>query len=141
MWSVRYRGTETDPGLVLALDRVVGAFCDGVVFRVQSGAEDAALAELRKRELISSAYLETTLPVVLDTGQTVQAVAFVIDPAHAQYAGHLPPEEQVGIIARAHGLRGPNRDYLFATADHLARLGLHDAEMDALCARVRDLPM
>jgi glutathione-specific gamma-glutamylcyclotransferase len=117
---------------------VVGAFCDGVVFRVQPGAEDVALAELRKRELISSAYLETTLPVVLDTGEPVQALAFVIDPAHAQYAGQLTPEDQARIIARAHGMRGPNRDYLFATADHLASLGLRDVEMEALCAKVRD---
>jgi glutathione-specific gamma-glutamylcyclotransferase len=141
MWSVRYRGTDADPGLVLALDCVAGAFCDGVAFRVAPGAEDAALAALRKRELISSAYRETTLPAALDTGETVQAVAFVIDPGHAQYAGPLDVEDQARIIARAHGMRGPNRDYLFATADHLARLGLHDAEMDALCARVRDLPL
>jgi glutathione-specific gamma-glutamylcyclotransferase len=141
MWSVRYRGTDAAPGLVLALDRAPGAFCDGVAFRVTQGAEDAALAELRKRELISSAYLETTLPVRLDTGDTVQAVAFVIDPAHAQYAGRLSADDQARIIARATGLRGPNRDYLFATAAHLASLGLRDAEMEALCARVRDLPL
>jgi glutathione-specific gamma-glutamylcyclotransferase len=139
MWSVRYRGTDADPGLVLALDRAPGAVCDGVAFRVQAGAEDAALTELRRRELISSAYLETVLPVVLDTGDTVQCVAFVIDPSHVQYAGQISPEHQAQIIARATGMRGPNRDYLFSTADHLANLGLRDADMDALCARVRDI--
>ena len=139
MWSVRYRGTDAEPGLVLAMDRMDGAFCDGVAFRVQAGAEDAAIAELRTRELISSAYLETILPVVLDTGVTVQAVAFVIDPNHAQYAGQLLPEHQARIIACATGMRGPNRDYLFATADHLASLGLRDVEMEALCLRVRDI--
>jgi glutathione-specific gamma-glutamylcyclotransferase len=141
MWSVRYRGTDVDPGLVLALDRADGAVCDGVAFQVKPGAEDAALAELRTRELISSAYLETTLPVHLQTGESVTAVAFVIDPSHAQYAGRLVLEDQAQIIARAHGMRGPNRDYLFATADHLSALGLRDAELDALCARVRELPM
>jgi glutathione-specific gamma-glutamylcyclotransferase len=140
MWSVRYRGTDEHPGLVLALDRAEGAVCDGVAFEVEAGAEDAAIAELRTRELISSAYLETVLPVLLDTGDAVQAVAFVIDPAHAQYAGRLTLDDQAQIIARARGLRGPNRDYLFATADHLASLGLRDMELDALCARVRELP-
>lgn len=138
MWSVRYRGTDAEPGLVLALDRAEGAFCDGVAFAVERGAEDAALAALRRRELISSAYLETTLTVRLDTGRNVQAVAYVIDPAHAQYAGHLPLGEQARIIARSAGMRGPNRDYLFATAAHLADLGLADAEWQALCAQVRD---
>jgi glutathione-specific gamma-glutamylcyclotransferase len=140
MWSVRYRGTDTDPGLVLALDRAEGAFCDGVAFRVQAGTEDAAMAELRRRELISSAYLETVLPVTLETGDVVQAVAFVIDPGHAQYAGQMALDDQARIIAGAHGMRGPNRDYLFATADHLASLGLRDAEMETLCGLVRDLP-
>jgi glutathione-specific gamma-glutamylcyclotransferase len=140
MWSVRYRGTDAAPGLVLALDRAEEAFCDGVVFRVAADAAADALATLRERELISSAYLETMLPVRLDSGDTVQAVAYVIDPAHAQYAGYLAAEDQAQIIASAHGMRGPNRDYLFSTADHLAGLGLHDAEMAALCARVRALP-
>ena len=140
MWSVRYRGTDADPGLVLALDRADGAVCDGVAFRVQAGCEDAALAELRKRELISSAYLETILPVRLDTGEAVQAMVFVIDPAHTQYAGRMTLPDQAHIIARAHGMRGPNRDYLFATADHLAAIGLRDTEMEALCALVRDVP-
>lgn len=139
MWSVRYRGTDAAPGLVLALDRAEGAFCDGVAFQVQPGAEDAALTELRKRELVSSAYLETMLHVQLDSGDNVLAVAYVIDPAHAQYAGYLATEDQAQIIAMAHGMRGPNRDYLFSTADHLATLGLHDAEMAALCTQVRAL--
>lgn len=139
MWSVRYRGTDADPGLVLALDRAAKGFCDGVAFRVADGAETTALADLRKRELISSAYLETVLPVRLVTGDTVQAVTFVIDTAHAQYAGALPPDTQARIIARAMGQRGPNRDYLFATAKHLADLGLRDADLEALSARVRDI--
>jgi glutathione-specific gamma-glutamylcyclotransferase len=141
MWSVRYRGTDADPGLVLALDRAEGAFCDGVAFRVEQGAEDSSLVTLRERELISSAYLETTLPVQLQTGKTVQAVAFVIDPGHPQYAGQLSHDDQARIIARAHGMRGPNRDYLFATTSHLNDLGLRDAELNALCARVRDIAL
>jgi hypothetical protein len=48
----------------------------------------------------------------------------VIDPDHVQYCGGLPLEEQAQIIARATGGRGPNRDYLWSTAAHLAELGL-----------------
>ena len=65
MRSIHHRGTPTEPGLVLALDRSEGAECDGVAFRVADGAETNTLAYLRERELISSAYLEEILPLTL----------------------------------------------------------------------------
>ena len=139
MRSIHHRGTEADPGLVLALDASAGAHCDGVAFRVAPGAEESTLQALRERELISSAYLERWLPVHLTDGRAVQALVFVIDPDHVQYCGGLPLEEQARIIARAVGGRGPNRDYLHATADHLAELGIGDADLEWLSARVRDL--
>ena len=139
MRSIHHRGTETAPGLVLALDADPAAQCDGVAFRVAPGAEDATLQALRDRELISSAYLERWLPVDLADGRQVQALVFVIDPDHVQYCGGLPLEEQAQIIARAVGGRGPNRDYLFSTARHLAALGIGDADLEWLAARVASL--
>ena len=47
------------------------------------------------------------------------------------------PETQAQMIARASGGRGPNREYLFNTAAHLADLGLPDPDLDALVSRVR----
>ncbi len=139
MRSVHYRGTATAPGLVLALDRATGAQCDGVAFRVPDGAEDATLAYLRTREMISDAYLEMRLPVTLQGGQVVRAVTYVINPANGQYCGRLTPGEQAAIIAASAGVRGQNRDYLYATVTHLAELGIGDAELDALAARVREI--
>lgn len=139
MRSIHHRGTVTAPGLVLALDAAEGATCDGVAFRVEPGAEAETLAALRERELISSAYLERTLPVTLSGGGQVQALAYVIDPDHVQYCGGLALEEQAQIIAHATGGRGPNRDYLFSTASHLADLGIADADLEWLAARVRAL--
>ena len=139
MRSIHHRGSVTDPGLVLALDRLAGHHCDGVAFRVQSGAEDATLAALRERELISSAYLEDWLPVTLADGTPVQSLCYVIDPDHVQYCGGLTLEVQATIIAKAIGKRGPNCDYLWNTADHLAQLGIADADLAWLAARVRDL--
>jgi glutathione-specific gamma-glutamylcyclotransferase len=139
MRSIHHRGTPEDPGLVLALDRAAGAHCDGVAFRVAPGAEDATLAALRERELVSSAYLEDRLAVALQRGDQVTALTYVIDPAHVQYCGGLALEEQAAIIARATGGRGANRDYLFATAAHLAELGIADADLEWLAARVRAL--
>ncbi|QYZ70374.1 gamma-glutamylcyclotransferase [Neotabrizicola shimadae] len=140
MRSIHHRGSEAAPGLVLALDESPDARCAGVAFRVAPGAEESTLAALRERELISSAYLERNLPVTLADGAGVQALVYVIDPHHIQYCGGLPLEEQAQIIATAHGGRGPNRDYLFATAAHLAELGIADLDLDWLAARVRALP-
>lgn len=139
MRSIHHRGTETDPGLVLALDRADDAFCDGVAFRVAEGHEAATLAALRERELISSAYLEDWLTAVFPDGSSVRALCYVIDPDHDQYCGGLSLEEQAAIIAHAIGGRGPNRDYLWSTAAHLAYLGIGDPDLEWLSDRVRRL--
>ncbi|MDR0808675.1 MAG: gamma-glutamylcyclotransferase [Gemmobacter sp.] len=138
MKSIHHRGSEAEPGLVLALDRAEGAVCDGVAFRVEPGTEARTLAELRERELISSAYLEMHLAVTA-ADETLDCLTYVIDPDHVQYCGGLALEEQARIIAHAVGRRGPNRDYLWNTAAHLAELGIGDADLEWLAARVRDL--
>ena len=139
MRSIHHRGTEAAPGLVLALDAHPGAFCDGVAFRVEPGAEAETLTALRERELISSAYLETRQPVMLRDGRVAKALTFVIDPDHVQYCGGLTLEHQADIIATAIGGRGPNRDYLYNTAEHLAAIGIADADLTWLADRVRGL--
>lgn len=139
MRSIHHRGTPTDMGLVLALDEVAGARCDGVAFRVPAGAEDLTLRSLRERELISSAYLEKWLPVTLPTGANADALAYVVDPHHDQYCGGLSLEEQARIIAHAKGGRGTNRDYLFSTAAHLDQLGIADPDLNWLVSRVTNL--
>jgi glutathione-specific gamma-glutamylcyclotransferase len=140
MWSVHYRGTAEAPGLVLALDEAADGVCDGVAFRVIPGHEAATLAALRERELISYAYREETVTVVLADGNAVQALTYVINRDHAQYNRDMTLEDQAQIIAQRHGVRGPNRDYLFATAEHLSDLGLADPDLDWLVTRVRGLP-
>ncbi len=138
MRSIHHRGTVEAPGLVLALDRAAGSACTGVAFRVAPGAEDATVSALRERELISSAYLEMTLPVETAEG-LLDALTFVIDPDHAQYCGGIDLEGQARIIARATGGRGPNSDYLWSTTAHLAELGIADPDLEWLADRVRNL--
>jgi len=106
---------------------------------VQPGAEAETLALLRARELVSSAYLERRLPLRLHDGRDIEAVTYVIDPDHAQYCAALSLEDQAQIIATAQGERGPNRDYLFHTAQHLNALGISDPALEQLEARVRQL--
>lgn len=139
MRSIHHRGTETDPGLVLALDAADTAFCDGVAFRVTPGEETATIEALRERELISSAYLEAAHHVQLTDGRRVAAVTYVVDRHHVQYCGNLPLEEQAQIISQAVGGRGPNTEYLWNTEAHLREIGLEDADLTWLAQRVRAL--
>lgn len=139
MRSIHHRGTDADPGLVLALDAAAGAACHGVALRAAPGSEAATLAYLRERELVSSAYLERMLDIDLGTGERVSAVTYVIDPDHVQYCGGLPLEEQAQIIAHAIGGRGPNHEYLHNTAQHLHDLGVADSDLDWLVRRVAQI--
>jgi len=138
MRSIHFRGTAAAPGLVLALDAAEGASCTGLALRVPEDEAGEILAAIRARELISDAYLERRLTVTCEQGEQVSVLAYVIDRAGPQYCA-LSPEEQARIIARAQGARGPNRDYLWNTAQHLRALGIPDPELEALAARVRDL--
>jgi len=139
MSSIHHRGTEDDPGLVLALDAATGAHCDGVAFRVAASKADNTIDYLRERELISSAYLERELPITFRDGATETAVTYVIDRAHVQYVAGMALEDQARIIAHAVGGRGPNDEYLYNTAAHLAELDLADEDLNWLVARVRGM--
>ncbi len=138
MLSIHHRGTEEDPGLVLALDADPRASCTGIAFRVAEAEEDAVLTMLRERELISSAYLEREVPLTLSDGRQVIAIAYVIDPGHRQYC-RFDLERQAQMIAHATGGRGPNWEYLVNTADHLTAMGLSDPDMSWLVDRVARL--
>lgn len=139
MSSIHHRGTVEDPGLVLALDPSETASCRGMAFRVPDAEADATVAYLRERELVSSAYLERHLPVVLDAGAEVSALVYVVDTDHAQYVGGMALEEQARIISTATGGRGPNTEYLWNTVRHLDELGIEDPDLSWLDRRVRDI--
>ncbi|MEL6608876.1 MAG: gamma-glutamylcyclotransferase [Pseudomonadota bacterium] len=137
MWSIHHRGSEEEPGLVLALDADEGAVCDGVAFRLPRDGQADVLAMLRERELISSAYLEQIVTLALTDGRSVPALAYIINRDHVQYTGAMSLDRQADVIAHAVGGRGPNSEYLYNTAAHLAEIGIADPEMEALAARVR----
>ena len=138
MLSIHHRGTEEDPGLVLALDTQAGGQCTGVAFEVAADEEDTVLAYLRERELISSAYYEDTVELRTDDGEAITALAYIINRDHVQYC-QFDLEKQAHMIAHAVGGRGPNTEYLFNTVSHLDELGIKDDDLRWLEARVRAL--
>ncbi len=136
LWSVHYRGTAQRPGLVLGLDPLAGAVCEGMGYFVAPDQAAAVHGYLRERELVSYAYHERLERLRFADGTEAEALCYVVDPLHSQYAGGLGLAAQAEIIGAAAGSAGPNLEYLQNTALHLAALGIKDAEMEALWARV-----
>ena len=139
MWSIHHRGTEEDPGLVLALEPHEPASCHGMALRVADADADAVVTYLRERELVSSAYVETVLPLTMDDGQPVAALAYVMDKTHVQYTGDMTLERQAEVIAGATGGMGPNCEYLWNTASRMKALGIRDDEVFWLSDRVAQM--
>lgn len=133
-----YRGTPERPGLVLGLEH--GGSCLGMAFRVDSGLTDEVMAYLRAREMVTNVYREKRLPVRLDTGASVEAVAYVADRAHRQYVGGLGLDELAAAIAGAAGEAGANEDYVLNTIAHLRQLGIRDRWLESVAARLSAPP-
>ena len=133
--SYEHRGTRERPGLVMGLDR--GGSCVGVAFQVAGTLHEPVMAYLRARELVTNVYLERTGSIVLEDGRHTQAVAYVADRAHGQYAGRLSVEEAVERVCGAVGGMGPNEDYVINTADHIRTLGIRDHWLEQVVAEIR----
>ena len=134
VYSWVHRGTPERPGLVLALDR--GGTCRGIAYRVAEAARDEVIAYLREREQVTAVYLERIRPIRFDDGRTTEAVTYMVDRAHGQYAGKLDEEMQFTLVSGAAGRSGANRDYVINTAEHLEELGMPDARLSRLAQRL-----
>ncbi len=134
IYSTHHRGSEARPGLVLGLDR--GGTCDGIAYRVAPALRAETISYLRAREQVSGVYRETYAPVQLLGGrdEEVTAVTYVVERAHPSYARRLAFGRQVDIIRGAHGLSGPNVEYLVNTSEHLRALGIRDRNLERLAA-------
>lgn len=138
MWSVHYRGTPENPGLVLALEKRKGQKCRGMALRCKREDKRKVLSYLHARELISYAYIECTDKINLSDGRTPTALLYVVNTDHSQYTGNLSLERQARIISSARGDVGPNCDYLSKTVDRLNQLGIADANLEKLNKLVRE---
>jgi cation transport protein ChaC len=137
VYSHVHRGTPERPGLVFGLD--AGGACRGVAFRVEASRADDTRSYLQAREQVTSVYVEAEKTVELvDTKERVRALCFVVDRKHQQYAGALPFERQVELIAAGEGSSGKNPDYLESTVRHLDEAGIADAELSRLWQAVEE---
>jgi glutathione-specific gamma-glutamylcyclotransferase len=134
IYSVHHRGTYERPGLVLGL--APGGAVVGAAYRVAEADWPETYAYLFEREQPTETYVERMIQVVLDDGRKVEALGFLSDRSHPQWAGELPFETQAQLIAGATGLSGRNIDYLRDLVSHLREDGVCGAFMERLLARV-----
>jgi glutathione-specific gamma-glutamylcyclotransferase len=134
IFSHVHRGTPERPGLVLGLDR--GGSCQGVAFRVAARDRERTIDYLRERELVTSVYLEKTVGVRFAEGGCVNALAYVVDRSHCQYAGRLPYEEMTRLVQEGVGVNGDNPAYVRNTYEHLLQLDIHDGELAEIVRRL-----
>ncbi len=137
IYSVHHRGTYERPGLVLGL--APGGAARGVAYRVAAADWTEVYAYLREREQPTETYVEARRAVRLDDGRRVEALTFLSDTNHSQWAGALSFERQAELIAGASGLSGRNVDYLRDLVVHLRAEGVKDQAMERLLAAVERL--
>ena len=137
VYSFVHRGTPEQPGLVLGLDH--GGTCRGIAYRVAAPRRADTLAYLRAREQVTKVYIERVRPVVLvgHPEGRIQAMCYMVDRSHPQYAGKLNLNEQLHLVRHAHGRSGQNRDYVLSTVQALESMGCRDRDLHLLAEKLR----
>lgn len=133
LWSKINRGSPEIPGLVLGLDQ--GGSCQGIAYRLHDDRLDSELALLWRREMLMGTYRPRWVSTDLD-GNTVRAIAFVVDRKKPGYTGRLRDEQIVSIALNASGHYGSCADYLVQTANSLEAAGIADRRLSRLARMV-----
>ena len=139
VYSFDHRGTPERPGLVLGLD--FGGACRGIAYRVAAVKRAATIGYLREREQTTAVYREMMRGVWLE-GQPerrIEALCYVVDRGHPQYAGRLTHDRQLHVVRQGHGRSGNNRDYVLAAVKEIERQGYRDAELHLLAERLKGI--
>ncbi len=138
VWTVRARGTPENPGLGFGLEKTDDGECQGVVYCLDLQAREQDLAALWEREVMTGIYRPVWLTVETSEGN-VEAITFVVDETHPQYAVSFSQEQIADAIARAHGEWGSCRDYFTRTMHELRKLGIEEPELETVFALIEQI--
>lgn len=136
-WNTRFRGSDENPGLMLAIDR--GGACKGVLYRLPPNDIREQLEQLLRREMgwWPSAFPPRWVNVQTAEGP-IRAITFAMDRKSPRYITGLSNDEIAAVLASAVGFRGSMAEYLYATVKHLEDLGLHDSHLWELQEKVAE---
>jgi cation transport protein ChaC len=123
----------------LVLGLAEGGDVTGAAYRVLEPDWNETYEYLREREQPTETYVEDRATVTLDDGRAIDALIFLSDKTHPQWAGVLELSVQAQMIAEASGLSGRNVDYLRDLVGHLRLEEAGDEAMETLLAEVESL--
>lgn len=124
----RWRGSQTQPGLMLALKR--GGHCKAVVFRIDDDDRLAQIRRMLRREIGTLEDSATIRWIWVETQQgPVRALVFWAGPKGKRVTSRLPLEKVAEVLARACGHRGSCAEYLYLTIKHLEEWGIRDRNL------------
>jgi cation transport protein ChaC len=133
VYSFVHRGTPEEPGLVLGLDK--GGSCHGMGFQVAPEKWHDTISYLRAREQVTSVYIEKRKIIrLIGSEREVEAVTYVVDRAHRQYAGVLSQDDLLTHVRRGQGVSGDCTDYVLNTVAHLREMKIRDLRLERLVA-------
>lgn len=127
-WNTWFRGSEQNPGLMLALDR--GGSCKGALYRLPPGKTEENIELLCRREMSfkPSPFPPRWVTAATESGP-VRAFTFCIDRKSGRYVSGLSEAQIAEVLSKAVGSRGSMVEYLFNTVQHLEELGIHDPHL------------
>jgi cation transport regulator ChaC len=130
--SPDHRGVPSSPGRVVTLVADADAVCWGIAYRLPAASRATVMEALDRRE--QNGYRRTRVELEFDDGARTPAVTYVAPPDNPSFVGPAALADMAAQIAAARGPSGANLDYLLRLAETLDRLGVHDAEVEALRA-------
>jgi len=143
IWSLVGRGTPTQPGLGLCIERGPGNPCLGYVYRLDKNTLEHDFEVLWQREMTSGVYQPQWLDVeICDKSATeniIKALTFVVDRHHPHYAGQMNIKKMAAIMSKASGKFGTNKDYLFNMVQSMVMIGLREPTFVDLLNEIRKI--
>jgi cation transport protein ChaC len=134
-YSLRHRGTEQLPGMVVGL--APDGACRGYAYRLDPAREAAVLDYLDHRE--GAGYLRERLSLEIELAAGVareEAWVYVPDAEHRTHAKDISRELMVRHIALGQGQSGTAHNYLIALIQELNRLGSPEPDFVRLLREV-----
>ena len=135
--STDHRGTPRRPGAVATLRYCEGAQTLGIAYRIEHAGLIQTMTQLDQRE--KNGYVQQTVAVTLDTGQTISAITYVAQAGNTWDLGRPTIEILAEQIRSARGPSGTNLTYfqylrwasrcLKEADDHLDRLAVELARL------------
>ncbi|CAK8738665.1 Glutathione-specific gamma-glutamylcyclotransferase [Sodalis praecaptivus] len=89
--------------------------------------------------MLTGCYIPIWSELTLDNGDSVTALAFVMDPCHPFFEADTRSQVIAPLIACASGPLGTDAQYLFALEQELNNYGMQDDCMVELVKQVRQL--